>query len=79
MGCCHSIPQDTLSTFTTTQYPPDLSQTLGGVDSQTLSHFMESDIVSQKYTIQEGIAGGNHWTAVLATLTTNPTKRVYNN
>jgi hypothetical protein len=67
MGCCYSIPKESaLATFTTTKYPPDLSQILGGIDKEALDSFMENAKVSQKYSIVEGIASGNHWSAVLA-------------
>jgi hypothetical protein len=59
-------PQSTLTSFTTTVYPPELPQILGGLDPEIVSNFIENEIVDQKYCIVEGIASGHHWYACLA-------------
>jgi hypothetical protein len=61
--------QPALTSYTTTVYPAELPQVLGGLDQEALQTFLENNTVAQKYRVLEGIASGHHWSAVLAART----------
>jgi hypothetical protein len=58
--------QPALTSYTTTVYPAELPQVLGGLDQEALQGFLENNTVALKYRVLEGIASGHHWSAVLA-------------
>ncbi|KAJ3276660.1 Peptidyl-prolyl cis-trans isomerase B [Terramyces sp. JEL0728] len=66
MGCCYSTntieeeQQPIPMTFRTKFYPPELTDQLGGTNTDD---FFENSEIKQKYTVEEGIASAGHWTA----------------